>query len=61
MGNDKQQLIEHEMQKYAEKGEITCQEALKLAGKLQVRSRSVGESADKLKIKIRHCQLGCFK
>ncbi|MBO8137094.1 MAG: hypothetical protein H0Z40_03005 [Desulfotomaculum sp.] len=39
---------------------ISCAAAHKLAEKLNVPPKLVGKAADQLKIKIKHCQLGCF-
>lgn len=48
------------LQKVAKEGRISCTEARKLAGELKVPVRVVGEAADKLKVKINSCELGCF-
>jgi len=39
---------------------LTCTEARKLAEELKVSPKLIGDAADKLKIKIRVCELGCF-
>ncbi|GAW92184.1 hypothetical protein [Calderihabitans maritimus] len=44
----------------AKEGRLSCEEAHRLAGELDVPLRLVGEACDKLKIKITRCQLGCF-
>ncbi len=41
-------------------GSLSCAVALKIARELKVSPREVGETADKLGIKIGKCQLGCF-
>ena len=40
---------------------LTCKRAFELAEEFGVPLKTVGEIADKLEIKIRACQLGCFK
>jgi hypothetical protein len=40
---------------------ITCEQALAIADKVQVSRAALGEYCTKNKIKIRGCQLGCFK
>ena len=39
---------------------LPCAVAFKIAKELKVSPREVGNAADKLSIKICHCQLGCF-
>lgn len=41
-------------------GQLPCPVAFKIAKELKVSLREVGETADKLGIKISSCQLGCF-
>ena len=45
----------------AKEGKITCEEALQIAEKLSLKPIEVGRKIDELKIKIKQCQLGCFK
>jgi len=40
---------------------ITCPEALSIAQKANVSRKEVGDYCTQNKIKIRECQLGCFK
>jgi len=53
-------VIAKEMQSIAKEGKVTCAQARKLAEDLNVSYSDVGATADKLKIKIHKCQLGCF-
>ena len=46
--------------KAAQDGKISCTAARKIAAELKVAPRVVGEAADKLDIKIKACELGCF-
>ncbi|MCU0821064.1 MAG: hypothetical protein MUC95_01145 [Spirochaetes bacterium] len=41
-------------------GKITCKEAFEIAAGLGIKPAEVGKALDKLKIKIKQCQLGCF-
>jgi hypothetical protein len=49
------------LQAAAKDGRITCAEARKLAETLGVSPGVVGAAANQLRIKIRACELGCFK
>jgi hypothetical protein len=40
---------------------ITCQQAFSIAESAKVSRNAVGEYCTKNRIKIRSCQLGCFK
>ncbi|MBM7624537.1 hypothetical protein [Sporohalobacter salinus] len=41
-------------------GAITCAVAHKIAKKEKISIRRVGKLIERLDIKIKHCQLGCF-
>lgn len=41
--------------------EITCLQAFVIAGKVKVPMKAIGDYCNANKIKIRGCQLGCFK
>jgi hypothetical protein len=41
-------------------GKIACAAAFRLAEELGLSRRDLGELLNTLKIKITHCQLGCF-
>ena len=41
-------------------GKLPCAVAFKIAKELKVSPREVGETANKLAIRIGSCQLGCF-
>ncbi len=41
-------------------GQLPCAVAFKIARKLKVAPREVGDTANKLNIRIVNCQLGCF-
>jgi hypothetical protein len=44
----------------APEGKIPCAAAFKLAQDLGISRPEMGELLNELKIKITHCQLGCF-
>ncbi len=54
------EAIKQEIQRRAINGKIDCAVARKIADDLGVTYKEVGEAADKLSIKIKACQLGCF-
>ncbi len=53
-------IIENEIQASLVDGKLPCAVAFKIAGKLKVTPKQVGDAANKLNIKITSCQLGCF-
>ncbi len=52
--------LEEELQASLVNGKLPCAEAFRIAKKLKVAPRQVGDMANKLNIKISSCQLGCF-
>ena len=52
--------IEEELKASLVDGKLPCAVAFKLAEKLNVTPRQVGDTANRLGIKIANCQLGCF-
>jgi hypothetical protein len=44
----------------APEGRIACAAACRLAEDLSISRKEMGEILNELKIKIKHCQLGCF-
>lgn len=44
----------------APEGKIACAAAFRLAEELGLSRKDLGELLNELKIKIMHCQLGCF-
>lgn len=49
------------VKKRSRNGKLACATALKLAEELKVSPKRIGQAANELGIKIRACQLGCFK
>ena len=52
--------VEEEIKRKAVKGKLSCISARKIAEEAGVSYKIVGNAADRLKIKITNCQLGCF-
>mgnify|MGYP001563198088 CR=1 FL=1 len=52
--------IEEAVKRKAVKGKLSCSAARKIAEEAGVSYKIVGNAADRLKIKITSCQLGCF-
>ena len=52
--------IEKEIQDSLVDGKLPCAVAFSIAKKLKVSPGQVGDTANKLNIKINKCQLGCF-
>ncbi len=49
------------IEKNSKDGKINCKDALGIAETLDISPAIVGKTADEMKIKIKGCQLGCFK
>ena len=52
--------LEEELKASLVDGRLPCAVAFKIARKLEVPPKQVGEAANRLNIKIAGCQLGCF-
>ena len=52
--------LEKRLLKAARENRILCSAALGIAKSLGIPTAAVGKAANKLKIKISKCQLGCF-
>ena len=52
--------LEMEIQDSLVDGKLPCAVAFSIAKKLEVSTREVGDTANKLDIKVNKCQLGCF-
>ncbi len=52
--------LEEELKASLVDGRLPCAVAFKIARKLEVPPKQVGEAANRLNIKIASCQLGCF-
>lgn len=53
-------VLEDEIKSSLINGKLPCAVAFKIAKKLKVAPKDVGDAANELKIKISSCQLGCF-
>ncbi len=52
--------LEKKIQASLDNGKLPCAKAFQIARELKVSPKEVGETCNKLSIKIRSCQLGCF-
>ena len=59
--NEKEKLIDKVVREKTVDGKITCKTALGIAEEMDVPPKMVGKAANRLKVKIVACQLGCFK
>lgn len=57
---DTGKALEAEMKASLVNGKLPCAVAFRIAKKLEVNPKEVGDTANRLKIKISGCQLGCF-
>ncbi len=57
---DTNRTLEEELKASLVDGKLPCAVAFKIARKLEVPHKQVGEAANRLNIKIASCQLGCF-
>ena len=57
---EKQKELQKRLRQASTRNRIPCASALAIAKSLGVATAEVGKSANKLKIKISKCQLGCF-
>ena len=58
--SDANKALEEEMRASLVNGKLPCAVAFRIARKLKVSPRQVGDTANRLNIKISSCQLGCF-
>ena len=52
--------LEQEMRASLVDGKLPCAEAFRIAKKVKVAPKEVGDMANELNIRIASCQLGCF-
>jgi len=57
---EQQAELETRLHKASYESRIPCASALKIAKSLGISVAEVGKTANKLKIRIKKCQLGCF-
>jgi hypothetical protein len=58
--NAGKEFIENRLREEARDSRISCATARRLAEELNVPYREIGDAADRLGIKIKNCELGCF-
>ena len=59
IGQEKQ--LEESIRNGLEEGRLPCSKAFHIAKELNLPIRKVGETCNRLQIKISRCQLGCFE
>jgi LAO/AO transport system kinase len=57
---EQQKELEDRLHKASGKNRVPCASALQIAKSLGISAAEVGKTANKLKIRIKKCQLGCF-
>jgi MOSC domain-containing protein YiiM len=57
---DEEKVLREALRTASEDGKIPCAEAFQVAEEFKVPKKKVGEILNKMGIKIRQCQLGCF-
>jgi len=55
-----EQVLENEVNASLVDGRLPCAVAFKIGRKLKVSPRKVGDTTNRLGVKISNCQLGCF-
>jgi hypothetical protein len=55
-----ERTMEEEMRASLVNGRLPCAQAFRIAKKLKVAPKVIGDKANQLNIKIATCQLGCF-
>ena len=55
-----QEELKAKIKAAAPEGKISCAAAMRLAEELIISRQDMGKILNELKIKIKHCQLGCF-
>jgi hypothetical protein len=60
MSDEQIRALDTDIKASLENDRLPCAVAFKLAKKHKVAPRTVGDAANRLGIKIAHCQLGCF-
>jgi translation initiation factor IF-3 len=54
------EMVKEKVKENSADGTISCATSFRLAEELGCDLMEIGKAADALKIKIMHCQLGCF-
>jgi LAO/AO transport system kinase len=57
---DASEKLINQIQERVTENRISCKEALEIADENRISRHEMGKLLNKLKIKIRQCQLGCF-
>ena len=57
---DTERILEEELRESLVDNRLPCAVAFKISRKLKVSPKKVGDTANRLNVKISGCQLGCF-
>ncbi len=57
---EQQKELEDRLHKASRENRVPCASALQIAKSLGISAAEVGKTANKLEIRIKKCQLGCF-
>ena len=57
---EQQKELEDRLHKACRENRVPCASALQIAKSLGISAAEVGKTANKLEIRIKKCQLGCF-
>lgn len=52
--------LDRKIQSFLVNGKLACAAAFQIAKELKVTPKEIGDACNRLQIKIRSCQLGCF-
>jgi hypothetical protein len=52
--------LDKKIQESLVEGKLPCAKAFQIAKEFKVAPKDIGEACNRLKIKVRSCQLGCF-
>jgi hypothetical protein len=52
--------LDKKIQESLTEGKLPCAKGFQIAKEMKVTPKEVGEACNRLKIKVRSCQLGCF-
>jgi len=58
--SEQQEELEIRLHKASLESRVPCASALEIAKSLGITAAAVGKTADKLNIRIKKCQIGCF-
>ena len=60
LSSEQQEELETRLYKASNESRVPCATALEIAKSLGITADAVGQTANKLNIRIKKCQIGCF-